>query len=720
MSFFAHWPRTTSKYWSRGLAVGFVVVLISWMGLFDSLERWNTDLFFSLRGQITPLTPLVIVSIDENSFDEFDLAWPWPRALHAELMDRIRQGDPTVVGIDIAFPEPSIRGPEDDQKLAEALARAGNVILAAPMTIVRDSAYMKEDLNAPIKSLRERAAGFGYTNFALENDASIRTSELSRQFQNQEIPSFPLAIYQVAIKRGLNAQPLKDRTFLINFRGGPHSFQTIPYYQVLRGEVGADVFRDKIVLVGATSPLLHDVFPAPFAAHGDMAGVEIHANVLENLVQGISLQRMPHGIGYVLACLAGVVAVWLTFRLAPLAALGGILVIALAYGAAVFFVFSRGLIVMDTTVVMIPLLLGYGVTVIESFIIEKRQRGMLMQLFSRHVSPEVADAIWQQREAFLTGGRIRPQSLVASVLFTDLKGFTSISERMDSTALLDWINDYMEVMAQLVMKHGGVVDDYYGDAIKANFGVPFKRTTETEIAQDAVNAVECALAMKEELKRLNDLWHKQGLPMVGIRIGIFTGEVVAGCVGSTQRMKFTTIGDAVNTASRLESFEKERDDRPISHDPCRILIGAVTCTYLGDQFLTPPYGQLSLKGKAHALTVYEVIGRHGDPCQTRYERNDLRKALRIEVSGRAMVSNGFHADALVGNLSVGGLAMSKLPHAIDIGKSAQLTFELSGLRQPIQARGIVVWTAQDQAGFALQEVSEADRLLLEEFIAQQS
>jgi hypothetical protein len=185
-------------------------------------------------------------------------------------------------------------------------------------------------------------------------------------------------------------------------------------------------------------------------------------------------------------------------------------------------------------------------------------------------------------------------------------------------------------------------------------------------------------------------------------------------------MKFTTIGDAVNTASRLESFEKERDDRPISHNPCRILIGAVTCSYLGDRYLTPSYGQLFLKGKSHALTVYEVIGKRGDLCQDVCERDDTRKALRIEVLGRATVSNGFHADALVGNLSVGGLALSKLPHAIDIGKSAQLTFELSGLRQPIQARGIVVWTAQDQAGFALQDVSEADRLILEEFIAQQS
>jgi len=122
---------------------------------------------------------------------------------------------------------------------------------------------------------------------------------------------------------------------------------------------------------------------------------------------------------------------------------------------------------------------------------------------------------------------------------------------MDPQALIDWLNTYHEAMAQLVMKHGGIVDEYSGDGLKADFGVPVPRTTEAEISQDAVNAVNCALAMKREIKRLNASWQERNLPTVNMRVGIFTGPVVAGSLGSTQRLKYTTIGNTVNIASRL-------------------------------------------------------------------------------------------------------------------------------------------------------------------------
>ncbi|MGH7834796.1 MAG: adenylate/guanylate cyclase domain-containing protein, partial [Candidatus Binatia bacterium] len=240
---------------------------------------------------------------------------------------------------------------------------------------------------------------------------------------------------------------------------------------------------------------------------------------------------------------------------------------------------------------------------------EKQDRAVLMQLFSRHVSPEVADTIWQQREEFMHEGRPRSRMLTATVLFTDVAGFTSISEKTDPQGLMNWLNTYLDTIAKTIMEHGGVIDDYFGDGIKANFGVPFPRTTEAEIRQDAINAVDCALAIEREVTLLNAAMQEQGRPTVKMRVGIFTGPVVAGSLGSTERLKYTTMGDAVNTASRLESFDKEVSDPEFMNRPYRILIGEQTLSFLNQQFETHRVGEAMLKGKDEKVTIYRVVGR---------------------------------------------------------------------------------------------------------------
>jgi len=160
-----------------------------------------------------------------------------------------------------------------------------------------------------------------------------------------------------------------------------------------------------------------------------------------------------------------------------------------------------------------------------------------------------------------------------------------------------------------------VVDDYAGDSIKANFGVPLPRTSHAEIGRDAVDAVSCALAMEKEIHRLNTLWQEQSLPTVGIRVGIFTGPVVAGAVGSSKRLKYTTVGDTVNIAARLESYDKDfaRDSL------CRILIGESTLHYLGNQFKTRRVGEGTLKGKDERITIHQVLGKNDGHTDSKTE-----------------------------------------------------------------------------------------------------
>jgi adenylate cyclase len=229
-----------------------------------------------------------------------------------------------------------------------------------------------------------------------------------------------------------------------------------------------------------------------------------------------------------------------------------------------------------------------------------------MQLFSNYVSAEVADAIWQARAQWLEGGRLRSQRLIATVLFTDIEGFTTIAETLPPADLLGWLNTYLDAMTQVVTAHGGVVNKYIGDAVMALFGVPVPRSSETYIAQDAIQAVRCALAMGAELERLNVQWQVQGLPAIAMRVGIYTGPLVAGSLGSSRRLEYTVIGDTVNIASRLEGFGKEGADQERS--ACRILIGETTRCYIGEQFRLKPVGLAKLKGKKEEIVVYRVLG----------------------------------------------------------------------------------------------------------------
>jgi adenylate cyclase len=240
--------------------------------------------------------------------------------------------------------------------------------------------------------------------------------------------------------------------------------------------------------------------------------------------------------------------------------------------------------------------------------LERSERRYLMDIFSKQVSPDVAEEMWRSREQFLEGGRLQPRLLSASILFTDLHNFTAVAERLSPAELMEWLNLYMDRMAGLVMQHGGVIDDYFGDAIKANFGVPVARDSERAIDDDARQAVRCALAMGVALAQMNRDWEAAGLPHISMRVGIATGEVVAGCLGSTQRMKFTTLGDIVNTAARLETYGKDDPAVTAPDAISRLLISEETARRIGDGFITVAVGALKLKGKESEVTVYRVEG----------------------------------------------------------------------------------------------------------------
>ncbi|MEM6717497.1 MAG: adenylate/guanylate cyclase domain-containing protein, partial [Cyanobacteria bacterium P01_C01_bin.147] len=232
----------------------------------------------------------------------------------------------------------------------------------------------------------------------------------------------------------------------------------------------------------------------------------------------------------------------------------------------------------------------------------QRQRQMMQVLLGQTASPEVAKALWENRDRLLKSGKLPGQSMIATMMFTDLRGFSTLAETTPPEQLLEWLNHYLEAMAEEIQAHHGIINKFTGDGLLGAFGVPIASRTPEAIASDAQAAVACALSMATRLATINQERQQLNLPRLEMRVGIFTGPVVVGSLGGHHRMEYGIIGDSVNIASRLESFDKSRQP-----DHCRILIGQDTLNYLADVFVVDAWGDLLLKGRQTPVRVYRVM-----------------------------------------------------------------------------------------------------------------
>jgi hypothetical protein len=261
-----------------------------------------------------------------------------------------------------------------------------------------------------------------------------------------------------------------------------------------------------------------------------------------------------------------------------------------------------------------------------------------------------------------------------------------------------------------------VIDDYAGDSIKVNFGVPIPRSSYKEISQDAINAVACALEMERERARLNRLYEERQLPKVGMRVGIASGLVVAGSIGGSDRLKYTTVGDTVNIASRLESYDKDTSRDPyFARTRCSILISEKTLGYIQGQFLTQPLGELELKGKDSKLAIYRVLGRQGGPEPLASLRRTPRRRMQAHVR---IAGDGLSLEGMTRDVSNLGLCIDQLTGTLtkDHVVAISLFSSLDGER--VEINGHVVWSVEDKAGFAFVEENPVVRSALDGIISQ--
>lgn len=374
-----------------------------------------------------------------------------------------------------------------------------------------------------------------------------------------------------------------------------------------------DALQDKIVLVATVMESIKDSNPTP--VDDNLRGVQQHAMAVHQLLEAAIDGKAPmswwpdwiEGLFVVASTFVGG-ALGLFLR-SPLKLLPAVAAAICGIGAVVWFLFKGGIWLPGGVLAIGGVLTAAAVT---SFVVllERLDRAKVQMILNKHVSKRVADYIMSHSEHIAEGGMIPARALRATIMFTDLAGFSTASEKLTPEQTLRWLNDYMTVMVKIIEKYEGDVNKYIGDAIMALFGAPIASQDDEGLADDAAKAIQAALEMRAEVPKLNARWRANApdMPPVAMRVGIFTGPIVDGGFGATDRTEYTVIGDAVNRSNRLEAAGKEIKDQLTEPEKlCTILIGPETFARVGHLFETVAVENLALKGISERATVYRVL-----------------------------------------------------------------------------------------------------------------
>jgi adenylate cyclase len=618
------------------VALGALLSLARHQGLLQFLELAAYDLMVAALDTGPEAPPIVtLVVLTERDIQTLG-NWPFTDAQLQDILTRLLALDPAVLGLDI-YRDLSVppggkalgRLLGDDRRIVaiEKFPEAGSPGVPPPPTLHGSDRVGFSDLvsdpggvirrNLLFQSDGDRT-GFSFSlrlALAYLGSRGVYPAPGDRDPSHMRLGEVTLTPLE-GNEGGYVSADAAGYQIMLDFHGGPLPFPTYSLGDLMQERAVPEELRDRIVILGVASESVKDRFVTPFAvldqANGTLPGAALHAHAAQQLVDTGLHGRQPLRSWSDRAELAwlwlwialGFLAGWFagpTWRFLLVVAAGAAIAVAIAAAAYAW----------GWWIPVVPNLLGWltaaGLSGTLLAAQRRRDQLLLMSLFARQVSPQVAETIWQRRDEVLDEGKVRPRTLTVTTLFTDLQGFTRVSEQMEPEPFLEWLNSYFAVLTDNIMDCGGVLDDYAGDGIKANFGVPINDPART--AMDAQDAVHCALALGGALTRLNREWKRRGRACMGMRIGIHTGRVVVGTVGSSSRMKYTTVGRNVNLASRLECLREAAGPDPEDEAKnCRIFISAETAALVADAFVLQEIGSFELKGISAKTPIFQVIG----------------------------------------------------------------------------------------------------------------
>lgn len=611
------------------LVTAFGVLGLRELGTWQPIELKGLDYLFQLRPQESIDDRIVIVEISEDDIQRKG-KWPWSDQLFADLINRISDAKAKVITIDKYLDIPIGEGRKN---LVEAVKKAGNVVnvtfleqpesrgidIAQDLADISYQGFVNVVTDAGLV-VRRALIAVDYDSLALQsvklylqqkfNQANIDFDPVSKTFvikHNSETKIIPRVPKHYGGYHNIDASGYQ---ILLNYRGKERSFKHISAVDLLEGKINPKVLSDRIVLIGVTAVSVKDSYSTPFSTGEDtgiMYGVEVHANIMSQLLAAtlddrpfIQVWDQAWESLWILAwTLAGGALAILSPKV--LRNLGILLVLSVSLSVMVYAAFLNALWIPFFPAIA-GLILANTLVVSYEFSTEQADRQLLMGIFSRHVSKELVEIIWDKRDSFIHEGRISGQEVFVTVLFTDMRNFSTGAEAQQPGETLNWLNEYLGAIASVVLEHGGMVDKYIGDAVMAVFGVPIPHISEVERLKDAQNAVSAAIAIAQKLTDLNKTWMQRGLPPTVTGIGINTGVVIAGSLGSKERLEYSVIGDVVNIAARLESLNKEVDGGEY-----HILISEQTLECLQNRFVTEFAGSYALKGRTSETAIYRVL-----------------------------------------------------------------------------------------------------------------
>lgn len=615
----------------RGLVVAIFVLAITFIlyvaHIFDVWEWKTWDLRLRLFSDSSRASKnIVIFLVDQNSLDvyeqEMGVSWPWPREMYAYILKYCREGGARAVFIDFVFSESSVYGVDDDQELADAIAQSGNVFLPISLSkgtkeveesysillkkfaleenlFPRHSSHSMKSVSLPVEGFLNSAQGVGNSTFVQDKDGIYRRMPLLFSWNDLHLPSVPLALARFSDENmRFNDIPLDSSNQMILRYHGPTG--TYPSYSVAAiinsyaqfqegklPQIPPETFKGKIVFIGGSAPGLLDLRPTPFSPV--YPGVEILATALDNILSKDYIRIPTPAVFYFfLAFLTTITAVgtsilkkiWLTVPFVTLCLGLPVVVACLAFGSGYWWMLVAPLF----TVVV-----SFTAAMVLNYSFEGRQRRFIKTVFRHYLSPDVIDRVLEDPSLLRLGGEKR----IITSFFSDVAGFTSISESLSPEELVHLLNDFLSEMTDIILSYGGTLDKYEGDAIIAFWNAPLDQP------DHAVRACRAALDCQKRLEELRPKFAQKSGHELFMRVGLNSGPAVVGNMGSHSRFDYTAMGDTINMASRLEGACK--------HYSVPILVGDTTFQMAKDAIAAREVDLIRVVGKSKSERVYQIL-----------------------------------------------------------------------------------------------------------------
>ncbi len=621
----------TGIFIALGVALALTLLHFLNFRFFEVLENKTLDLRFTIRGAVKPGPETMIAAIDEKSINKLG-RWPWPRSVWGRVVDRLTEDGASVIVFDVFFSEPE--NVESDGLFQRAIMRSGRVILPVvfdfsesgykesgftdkKLDFLTPSAYPvrlhTDELFEPIRSrmvlptlarFSSFARNLGCINMIPDIDGTLRWEILAIEYQNDFYAPIGLQAARVFLRvkdqdvaldhrgkvvLGDTAIPTdRHGRMLINYRGPNGTFPHYSVSDIIDGLTPKGTFRDKIVLIGATAIGIFDLRVTPFTPN--MAGIEKHASVVDNILRRDFIKHTEAAVVPLILFFAIVLGVSLP-RLGAKAGAALFLALLLGYAAAVYYLFAAKGIWFNFVYPASAILLGYMTQTGYRFFTEERRAREIRRMFSSYVAKRIVDELIRDPSKAKLGGERRE----ITVLFSDIRGFTSFSEKHQPEEVVSLLNEYLSAMTDIVFEHEGTLDKFIGDAIMALWGAPVGQSDHAE------RAARCALTMIKRLEQLQRKWQAEGKHPIDIGIGINTGEMVVGNMGAEgKKMDYTVIGDNVNLAARLEGLTRQYNNH--------IIISENTYQKVKDIVKVNELGSATVKGKETPVVIYDLVG----------------------------------------------------------------------------------------------------------------